>query len=105
LKALKNEILPIIDLNDTENPAVQLALKDVTLTMAYLFNNYEEIVKNKDPLDIQMISIVRNGDLEKLLLNATGNVRPSFSIAATDSNSGSGALTPQSRTRPCCVLM
>jgi HEAT repeat protein len=111
LSDLKNAILPSIKLNDPENPAVQLALRDVALIMAYLFKNNEEIIKNKDSLDVQMIEIIRNGGLEELLSTSpsqpTSASSQSTSHTAVNNNSTKedSVSALHSKSKNNCVLM
>jgi HEAT repeat protein len=110
--AFKDAILPTIELNDPADPGVQLALKDVALTMAYLFKNHEEIISNKEPLDIQMIEIIRNGSLERLLspLSLSSSVSKSsqqtnaVAPTAVNDNSQTGITSiPKSGKKTTCV--
>ena len=94
LSVLKNTILPTIDLNDPEDPAVQMALKDLALILAYLFKHHEEIIQNNDPLDFQMVEIIRKGSLEDLLSTATAASPPA---TAANDNSQGAAAAPQKK--------
>lgn len=113
LAALKEAVLPTIELNDPTDPGVQLALKDVTLTLAYLFKNHEEIIRNKEPLNIQMIEIIRNGSLEKLLSplpslasmsNSSQQTTTVIPPAANNNSQKGNTPTSQSGKKATCVV-
>jgi HEAT repeat protein len=103
LTNLKNAILSTIELSDPESPAVQLALNDVALTLAYLFKNHEKIIRNKNSLDVQMIEIISNGGLENPLSAPPSPETNSTSVAANNNSKKGGTLQPKDKKD--CVIM
>lgn len=62
-EAVKDKILPSVELHDKDDYAAQLALKDVAALMAYLWKNHEAIVKDDRPLDEEFAAIIVAGEL------------------------------------------
>lgn len=53
-----------------ESHSCTLALKDVTLVLCYMYENYDKIIKSKESLDRQILMIVESGLAEKMLKNS-----------------------------------
>jgi len=92
LGAIKGKILPSVELHDKENKSTELALKDVTLLIAYLCKNYEAIIATKDSFNEQITMIVYRGSLEELLTNidlSKLQIKDSASSSSSSINSSS----------------
>ena len=70
LEDIKQKVLPTVYLYNKDSYGVELALQDVTLLMVFLAKNYQEIIKNKETLDIQCTNIIKYGGLKSLLKEA-----------------------------------
>ncbi len=92
--ALKKTVLPSVELHDKDSPAVQMALEDVAVTMAYLFTHYETILADGAPLDQQLAAIVREDGLERLLDEA-GRGEPGSTSSASVSREKHSAQSPE----------
>ncbi|HJD59250.1 MAG TPA: hypothetical protein LFW20_01010 [Rickettsia endosymbiont of Omalisus fontisbellaquei] len=83
LDVIRDKILPSINLHDKDSQAVKLALQDVTLLIAYLCKNHEEILNSCESLDSQMKSIISCDSLNQLLIEAAGSTASAINIAST----------------------
>jgi tetratricopeptide (TPR) repeat protein len=55
--------------NMYDSPSCTLALKDVTLVLCYMYENYDKIINSQESLDKQILIIVESGLAEKMLKN------------------------------------
>ncbi len=97
IAAIKDKVLPSIELHDKDDAVAQLALQDVALTMAYLFTHYETILADEAPLDHQLAAIIRERGLERLL-GEVGRVAPES--ASPSSSASVSSSVSASRGNP-----
>lgn len=74
LEGIKQSILPSIELHDKNSPGVTLALVDVAIMFVYICKNPIAIVRNSRAIEDQLMSIVRYGELDHLMVNIADTI-------------------------------